>query len=318
LTLPGGAAKHHLCLGASTRAQTRVEARNVTHPTMRHLRHRDTPPCGGGLYRSHHVSWAATPVQLNAPARHLLPGKGAGASAHTYAPALHRHSRCQSALEATQPHLTAPPARSTGHKCCPRNPRGRGNQRSHYGGADGSPADAAAARDAARPARRRGEHQAHPACVASPVHAHGSQTDSRGWGACWAAAQRLLAGARRYAPSLRLHKGDINAVEARPRRARTYTPPPPPPPPPPRRARRRRRVRMRRMDPIRRSDPRRPRDRGDPGASGRAALAARARAPGDISRSRAGSVDQSRARRRAASIDQDNIAVVSLLVGWAY
>eukprot|EP01047_Picozoa_sp_COSAG01_P026171 COSAG01_NODE_1677_length_9518_cov_11.599321_11_plen_82_part_00 len=45
------------------------------------------------------------------------------------------------------------------------------------------------------------------------------------------------------------------------------------------------------------------RDRGDPGASGRAAIAARAHAPGDI-RSRAGSVDQSRARRRAASIDQ--------------
>ena len=58
----------------------------------------------------------------------------------------------------------------------------------------------------------RGEHQAHPACVASPVRAHGSQPDSRGWGACWAAARRLLAGARRHAPSLRLHKGDINAV----------------------------------------------------------------------------------------------------------
>eukprot|EP01047_Picozoa_sp_COSAG01_P028440 COSAG01_NODE_1909_length_8928_cov_64.180315_11_plen_155_part_00 len=114
-----------------------------------------------------------------------------------------------------------------------------------------------------------GEHQAHPACVASPVHAHGSQTDSCGWGACWAASRRLLAGARRYAPSLRLHKGDINAVEAG---ARAW------------------RIRS-------------GRDRGDPGASGRAAIAARAHAPGDI-RSRAGSVDQSRARRRAASIDQ--------------
>ena len=39
-------------------------------------------------------------------------------------------------------------------------------------------------------------------------------TGRRGWGACWADARHLLAGARRYAPSLRLHKGDINAVEA--------------------------------------------------------------------------------------------------------
>ena len=39
-------------------------------------------------------------------------------------------------------------------------------------------------------------------------------TGRRGWGACWADARHLLAGARRYAPSLRLHKGDINVVEA--------------------------------------------------------------------------------------------------------
>ena len=57
-----------------------------------------------GLYHSHHVSWAATPAQLNPPTRYLLPDKGAGAPAHSYAPA--PHSR-QSALEATQPHLTA-------------------------------------------------------------------------------------------------------------------------------------------------------------------------------------------------------------------
>ena len=59
---------------------------------------------GEGLCHSHHVSWAATPAQLNPPSRHLLPDKGAGAPAHSYAPA--PHSR-QSALEATQPHLTA-------------------------------------------------------------------------------------------------------------------------------------------------------------------------------------------------------------------
>jgi hypothetical protein len=29
-------------------------------------RHRDTPPCGWGLYCSHHVSWAATLANLNA------------------------------------------------------------------------------------------------------------------------------------------------------------------------------------------------------------------------------------------------------------
>jgi hypothetical protein len=34
-------------------------------------------------------------AQFNAPARHLLPDKGAGAPAHTYAPALHTDSRCQ-------------------------------------------------------------------------------------------------------------------------------------------------------------------------------------------------------------------------------
>ena len=50
---------------------------------------------GEGLCRSHHVSWAATPAQLNPPSRHLLPDKGAGAPAHSYAPA--PHSR-QSAL----------------------------------------------------------------------------------------------------------------------------------------------------------------------------------------------------------------------------
>ena len=210
---------------------------------MRHLRHCGTPPCGRGLYRSHHVNWAATPAQFNAPARHLLPDKGAGAPAHTYAPALHT-AAANTLSEATQPHLTAPPARSTGHKCCPRNPRGRGNQRSHAGGADGSPADAAAWA-AARATQQLRAACSHPACVASPVHAHESQTDSRGWGACWAAARRLLAGARRYAPSLRLHKGDINAVEAG---ARAW------------------RIRS-------------GRDRGDPGASGRAAIAARARAP---------------------------------------
>jgi hypothetical protein len=239
-------------------------------------------PCGGGLYCSHHVSWAATPVQLNIPARHLLPGKGAGASAHTYAPALHRHSCCQSALEATQPHLKAPPARSTGHKCCPRNPRGRGNQRSHYGGADGSPADAAAwaaARDAAQPARRRGEHQVHPACV----HAHGSQTDSRGWGACWAAARRLLAGARRYAPSLRLHKGDINAVEVGARAWRIRSGRVTAAIPARQAGRRSRRARARRAI----SDP----------ALDRSINPARAAAP-----------------HRSIRI----IAVVSLLVGWAY
>jgi hypothetical protein len=59
---------------------------------------------GEGLCRSHHVSWAATPAHLSPPTRYLLPDKGAGAPAHTYAPA--PHSR-QSALEATQPHLTA-------------------------------------------------------------------------------------------------------------------------------------------------------------------------------------------------------------------
>ena len=185
---------------------------------MRHLRHRGTPPCGRGLYRSHHVNWAATPAQFNAPARHLLPDKGAGAPAHTYAPALHT-AAANTLSEATQPHLTAPPARSTGHKCCPRNPRGRGNQRSHAGGADGSPADAAAARDAARPARRRGEHQAHPACVASPVHAHGSQTDSRGSDMCRPPAWHLLAGAGRDDPIVARAKGDINAFSVVARRA---------------------------------------------------------------------------------------------------
>jgi hypothetical protein len=50
---------------------------------------------GEGLYHSHHVSWAATPAQLSPPTRHLLPDKGAGAPAHSYAPA--PHSR-QSAL----------------------------------------------------------------------------------------------------------------------------------------------------------------------------------------------------------------------------
>jgi hypothetical protein len=59
-----------------------------------------------------------------------------------------------------------------------------------------------------------------------------------------------------------------------------------------RRARRARRIRSGRA-------------RGDPGASGRAAIAARARAPAisDPARARAGSVDQSRARRRAAAAD---------------
>ena len=115
-----------------------------------------------------------------------------------------RHARTLHHREATnQVHV----------KCCPRNPRGRGNQRSHADGADGSPADAAAWA-AARATQQLRAACSHPACVASPVHAHESQTDSRGWGACWAAARRLLAGARRYAPSLRLHKGDINAVEA--------------------------------------------------------------------------------------------------------
>jgi hypothetical protein len=71
---------------------------------------------------------------------------------------------------------------------------------------------------------------------------------------------------------LPLHKGDINAVETGARRAR--------------------RIRS-------------GRDRGDPGASGRAAIAARARAPAisDPAPPRAGSVDQSRARRRAAAAD---------------
>ena len=44
---------------------------------------------GEGLYHSHHVSWAATPAQLTPPTRHLLPDKGAGAPAHSYAPAPH-------------------------------------------------------------------------------------------------------------------------------------------------------------------------------------------------------------------------------------
>jgi|EP01047_Picozoa_sp_COSAG01_P025567 hypothetical protein len=83
--------------------------------------------------------------------------------------------------------LTAPPARTSGHKCCPRNPRGRGNQRSHAGRADGSQADAAAWA-AARATQQLRAACSHPACVASPVHAHESQTDS------------LLAGARRYMP----------------------------------------------------------------------------------------------------------------------
>eukprot|EP01047_Picozoa_sp_COSAG01_P036802 COSAG01_NODE_2890_length_6906_cov_23.470545_1_plen_236_part_00 len=47
---------------------------------------------------------------------------------------------------------------SSGHKCCPGGPHGRCYQRSHAGGADGSPADAAAwaapRDDAARPAQR--------------------------------------------------------------------------------------------------------------------------------------------------------------------
>ena len=59
-----------------------------------------------GLYHSHHVSWAATPAQFNAPARDLLPDKGAGAPAHTYAPALHT-AAANTLSEATQPHLTA-------------------------------------------------------------------------------------------------------------------------------------------------------------------------------------------------------------------
>ena len=59
---------------------------------------------GEGLCHCHHVSWAATPTHLSPPTRYLLPDKGAGAPAHTYAPA--PHSR-QCALEATQPHLTA-------------------------------------------------------------------------------------------------------------------------------------------------------------------------------------------------------------------
>ena len=235
---------------------------------MRHLRHRSTPPCGRGLYRSHHVNWAATPAQFNAPARHLLPGKGAGAPARTYAPAALHTAAANTLSEATQPHLTAPPARSTGHKCCPRNPRGRGNQRSHAGGADGSPADAAAWA-AARATQQLRAACSHPACVASPVHAHESQTDSRGWGACWAAARRLLAGARRYAPSLRLHKGDINAVEAAAPRAADPIPAVNAAIPARQAGRRSRRARTRRAI----SDPARDR-----------------------------SINQSRARRRAASI----------------
>ena len=103
MTLPGGAAKHHCAqepaLGPNHGLRPEMsptQPRAIFATTTRHP--------GEGLCRSHHVSWAATPAQLNPPTRHLLPDKGAGAPAHSYAPA--PHSR-QSALEATQPHLTA-------------------------------------------------------------------------------------------------------------------------------------------------------------------------------------------------------------------
>jgi hypothetical protein len=82
---------------------------------------------GEGLCHCHHVSWAATPTHLSPPTRYLLPGKGAGAPAHTYAPA--PHSR-QSALEATQPHLTARrPRPQTRPLLLPHAHRGRSTAR---------------------------------------------------------------------------------------------------------------------------------------------------------------------------------------------
>jgi hypothetical protein len=80
-------------------------------------------PCGGGLYCSHHVSWAATPVQLNIPARHLLPGKGAGASAHTYAPALHTDTAAAKAL-LRRPNRTSqrPPLAALATSAAPETP----------------------------------------------------------------------------------------------------------------------------------------------------------------------------------------------------
>jgi hypothetical protein len=140
------------------------------------------PPCQLGRHTG--------PVECPGSAPAARQGCGRTSTQHTPTtpPPSTPHTTAAKALsEATQPHLTAPPARSTGHKCCPRNPRGRGNQRSHAGRADGSQADAAAWA-AARATQQLRAACSHPACVASPVHAHESQTDS------------LLAGARRYMP----------------------------------------------------------------------------------------------------------------------
>ena len=60
---------------------------------------------GEGLCHSHHVSWAATSAQLNPPTRHLLPDKGAGAPAHSYAPAPNsRQSALRRPNRPTAPH----------------------------------------------------------------------------------------------------------------------------------------------------------------------------------------------------------------------
>ena len=89
---------------------------------MHHLRHRGTPPCGRGLYRSHHVNWAATPAQFNAPARHLLPDKGAGAPAHTYAPALHTQPLPTHSLRRPNRTSQRPPLAALATSAAPESP----------------------------------------------------------------------------------------------------------------------------------------------------------------------------------------------------
>ena len=103
LTLLGGAAKHHLCPGASTWLQPRVEARNITHPTTRHLRHRDTPRTRGPLPQppcqlGRHTGPVEPPV--SAPAAR----QGCGSTSTLLRL---RPPQPPKRSEATQPHLTA-------------------------------------------------------------------------------------------------------------------------------------------------------------------------------------------------------------------